>query len=96
MTQLFDQMTAPDPPAPRPAPLPAPRPAAPKLRVDLQLDRVFNTPQSNALDLSRFSSGRAARRQQERPRRGTWLRSRLPGVGLAAAGALLGVAIARL
>jgi hypothetical protein len=90
VTQLFDQMTVPDPPAPRPAP------PSPPLRVDLHLDRVFNTPESNALDLSRFSSSRTARRHHERPRRGTWFRNRLPGVGLVVSGALLGVAIARL
>ena len=88
MTQLFDQMTVPDPPPPL-------RGGAP-LRVDLHLDRVFNTPASNALDLSRFSSSRTARRHAPRPRRTAWLRTRLPGLVLVVAGGLLGVAIARL
>ena len=84
MTQLFDQMTAPDP-------LPLTR------RVDLrlELDRLFNTPDSNALDLSRFFSGPPSRRRP-RPPRAQWLKAQAPGVVLVLSGALLGIAVARL
>ena len=86
MTQLFDQMTAPDP-------VPLPRP----VDVRLELDRLFNTPDSNALDLSRFFSGPPTRRASSaRGRRRAWLRAKAPGVVLVVAGALLGVAVARL
>ena len=84
MTQLFDQMTAPDP-------LPLPRP----VDVRLELDRLFNTPDSNALDLSRFFSGPPSRRPARTPP-GAWLRARAPGVVLVVSGVLLGVAVARL
>ena len=102
MTQLFDQMTVPDPVPTPPVPTPpAPvRPARPIRQpvVDLELDRIFNTPASNELDLSRFSSSRAARRRatKQRPPRGRWLRQRAPGVVLVVAGGMLGAAIARL
>jgi hypothetical protein len=85
VTQLFDQMTAPDP-----APLPRP------VDVRLELDRLFNTPESNVLDLSRFFSGPASRRRPPRRPPGDWLRARAPGVVLVVAGALLGVAVAHL
>ena len=87
MTQLFDQMTAPDP-----------VPLTRKVDVRLELDRLFNTPDSNALDLSRFFSGPPTRRSRRAPRTppGDWLRARAPGVVLVVAGAVLGVAVARL
>ena len=85
MTQLFDQMTAPDP-------LPLPR----VIDVRLELDRLFNTPDSNALDLSRFFSGPPSRNRKPRTPPGAWLRAKAPGVVLVMSGALLGVAVARL
>ena len=85
MTQLFDQMTAPDP-----------VPLTRTVDVRLELDRLFNTPDSNALDLSRFFSGPPSRRRPPRTPPGEWLKARAPGVVLVVAGALLGVAVARL
>jgi hypothetical protein len=84
MTQLFDQMTVPDPPPPRAVPV-----------GDLDLDRIFNTEASNALDLSRFSSSRTRRDDVVRPAH-DWLRGRLPTVALVVMGAALGIAVARL
>jgi hypothetical protein len=81
MTQLFDQMTVPDPPV-RPVPV-----------SELDLDRIFNTEASNALDLSRFSSSR--RDEPARPAH-DWLRGRVPTLALVVMGAGLGVAVARL
>jgi hypothetical protein len=88
LTQLFDQMTVPDP-------LPElPRP----VDVDLELHRIFSTPAPVPFDVTGLSSARAARRAAPRPRRelGPWLRSQAPGVLLVVAGAALGVAVARL
>jgi hypothetical protein len=86
MTQLFDQATTPDPAAPRAA--------VPARAVDL--DRIFNTEASNALDLSRFSSSRGPHNDAPRPAAHDWLRGRIPTVALVLMGAALGVAVARL
>ena len=84
MTQLFDQMTVPDPP-----------PRRPVAANELDLDRIFNTEASNALDLSRFSSSRGRRDAPARPAH-DWLRGRVPTVALVVMGAALGIAVARL
>ena len=78
MTQLFDQMTAPDP-----APLPLPWPVDEALELDLDLSRFFAPPPP-------------PRRRGVRTSPGAWLRGKAPGLGLVVAGALLGVAVARL
>jgi hypothetical protein len=84
MTQLFDQMTAPDP-------VPLPRPA------EQDGDRLSAAPDVAALDLSRFFAPPPSRRHRNpRTPPGPWLRARAPGLGLVVAGALLGVAVARL
>jgi hypothetical protein len=85
MTQLFDQMTAPDP-------VPLPRP----LELRLELDRLFSSPDVAELDLSRFFAGPLGRPRAPRTPPVDWLRSRAPGVVLVVAGALLGIAVARL
>ena len=86
MTQLFDQMTAPDP-------VPLPR----LEEVRLHLDGVFG-PTDAAPDLSRFFAPPPSPRRTRAPRTrpGTWARTKAPGVGLVLAGALLGIAVARL
>ena len=87
MTQLFDQMTVPDP---------APLPRLDEVRLDL--DEVFSATSAAPLDLSRFfappPSPRRGRAPRTRP--GTWVRAKTPGLGLVLAGALLGIAVARL
>jgi hypothetical protein len=86
MTQLFDQMTAPDP-----------VPLTRTVDVRLELDRLFTTPDSVDLDLSRFFAGPPSRgRRPPRTPPGAWLRAKAPGVVLIVAGAFLGVAVARL
>jgi hypothetical protein len=88
VTQLFDQMTVPDP-------LPLPR----LDEVRLDLDGVFAPNDTAALDLSRFFAPPPTPRRRSRAPRtrpGTWVRAKGPGLVLVVAGALLGVAVARL
>ena len=87
MTQLFDQMTAPDP-----VPLTLPRDED----IHLELDRLFNSPDLNELDLSHFFAGPARRQRAPRTPPAAWVRAKAPGVVLVVAGALLGLAVARL
>jgi hypothetical protein len=88
VTQLFDQMTAPDP-----APLPRLEDVGP------DLDQVFCPPDATALDLTPFFAPPPSPRRRTGPPRTrptAWVRAKAPGLGLVVAGALLGVAVARL